>query len=128
VLAGLEIAPADGVPDADCEAGCAFTAIAKIAARNAQMKMIVPNRFTKKLPFSPHGLPQWVKPDCGSERPKSLPCREKIHKHFLEFFRPARKSKLFLAQRFRRFASVAQCPQTQGIVAFGQPHAGFIEP
>jgi hypothetical protein len=25
-----------------------------------------------------------VKPDCGSERPERLPCREKIHKHFLK--------------------------------------------
>jgi len=56
-FAGLEIAPADRVPGADREAGCAFTASAKIAARNAQTKMIVPNRFTKKLFFSPHGSP-----------------------------------------------------------------------
>ena len=55
-FARLDAALPGGLPGMVCNADCAFRLTANIAARNAQTKIIVPNRFTSKQPFSPHRL------------------------------------------------------------------------
>jgi len=47
-MAGLAAAPADGLPATDGSDDCAFTLTANTAARSAQTKMMVLNRFTQK--------------------------------------------------------------------------------
>jgi hypothetical protein len=70
---------------ADCEDDCALALTTKIAAKNAQDKMIFLNCFTfnKSLPTTP--IAQLTKPIVGL-RISRLPHREKFHKHFLEKF------------------------------------------
>jgi hypothetical protein len=45
-VAETAAAPTDGLPAVDCDAGCALTPTANIAARSAQTNIIVLNRFT----------------------------------------------------------------------------------
>jgi hypothetical protein len=46
-LSGVETAPLEGMLEAGVEDDCAFTFTAKIAAKNAQTRKILANRFTK---------------------------------------------------------------------------------
>ena len=84
-FAGLEIAPLGGLPVADCGDVCAFTLAAKIAARNAQTKMMVPNCFTQKRLFKQRESPVWSNRIAGLKGRKDCLAVEKFTSTFWNF-------------------------------------------